>query len=111
MDPNSHEVVALWPEPTSRYAVIRHAGTDTAGRPTHSSLAVGIGYCATCEAVPEIIPHGIEVVEMESAKARYENWYSDAYGMWLRAHARDYLKLDDVAIGTLMDTWERDRTA
>ena len=49
------------------------------------------------------------VAEMEPAKQRYAAWFSQGFGIWLRAHARDHLQMDDVAVTKLMQQWEADR--
>ena len=109
MDPKGGGELLLWPLPDSRYALIRHEGKDSLGQRSVSMLASGISYCATCVPVPTVVPGGIEVVEMEPAKERYANWYTPKHGEWLRAHARDYLKMDEQAMTALMGQWERDR--
>jgi hypothetical protein len=115
IDPNGGRAVLLWPFPTSIYAGIRHGGLDSRNQPTQSSIAVGIGFCQLCAPVVGQInlnvdvPNAIEVVELESAKSRYAFWYTPGFGEWMRAHARDYLKMDDVAITKLMKQWEEDR--
>jgi hypothetical protein len=112
-DPSLAADILLWPMPDSVYLGVRHAGTDSRGRPTNSAIAVGIGSCFKCAPAlgspTSIIPNAIEVVEIEGAKARYAHWYTPGFGEWLRAHARDHLKMDGVAIGKLMAQWEADR--
>ncbi len=113
-DPGVQGDILLWPKPESVYACIRHEGLDSRGERSHSLIAVGIGYCPACApsvgTVTRDVPGGIEVVELERAAVRYANWYTPRHGEWLRAHARDQLKMDDVAITKLMQQWEDDRT-
>jgi hypothetical protein len=113
-DPGAGGDILLWPKPESVYACVRHEGLDSTGQRSRSLVAVGIPYCPGC--APKVgdlslAVHGaIEVVELERAKTRYASWYTPKHGEWLRAHARDQLKMDDVAIEKLLKQWEADRT-
>ena len=115
--PNTSEPLLLWPMPDSVYAGIRHTAT-VEGKTESGHIAVGIGFCAAhAPSVGDLphaglrgeIPDAIEVVEVETAKSRYAHWFSPGFGEWLRAHARDHLKMDGVAIDKLMAQWEADR--
>jgi len=112
-DPGSNQEILLWPKPDSVYAGIRHEGLDSHGERSQSLIAAGISYCPSCApAVGErsaAVPGAIEVVELERARERYARWYTASYGDWLRAHARDQLRMDDVAITKLLKQWEDDR--
>jgi hypothetical protein len=117
--PNSPEPLLLWPMPDSVYAGIRHRSVDSLGRATVSAIAVGIGFCGPDAPRVGDVPHpnlaadlpgAIEVVEVETAKERYAHWFTPGFGEWLRAHARDYLKMDGVAIDKLMEQWKGDCT-
>lgn len=108
--------IILWPAPLSRYVAVL-TERDAQGQ---RHLTPGIGYCAAC--CPPVggtpptellaaVPRCTTVAEIEMAPARYAQWFSDGFGVWLRAHARDQLKMDDGAIDKLMGQWETDRAA
>ena len=114
LDPKDGSTILLWPLPTSRYASVLTARDDRG----NSHLAPGIGYCGGCAPAlhaapgPELaalVPGALVVALVEEAGTRYAHWYTPGYGEWLRAHARDYLELDEMAIGRLMAQWEADR--
>lgn len=108
--------IILWPAPLSRYVAVLTA-RDAKGQ---RHLTPGIGYCVTCcppvggEPPAELlaaVPNCTTVAEIELPAARYAAWFTSGFGDWLRAHAKDQLKMDDGAIEKLMRQWETDRVA
>lgn len=108
--------IILWPSPLSRYVAVLTA-RDAEGK---RHLTPGIGYCAPCcppvggippEELLAAVPNCTTVAEIEMAHARYAQWFTPGFGEWLKAHAKDQLKMEEGAITRLMDQWERDRAA
>ena len=112
-DPGAGDIL-LWPKPESVYACVRHEGLDSTGsahaRSSRSAFPIARGARPRSGDLSLAVHGAIEVVELERAKTRYASWYTPKHGEWLRAHARDQLKMDDVAIEKLLKQWEADRT-
>src|SRR5262245_4721695 len=96
------DVVLLWPDPTSLYAWIE----------TPDGHAPGVAFCAEC-VDQDVLPdpdYGYKVLKFDTAGDRYRHWFTEGYGVFLRAWLADHLKLDDVDIVNLSTQWNRDRS-
>ena len=102
----------LWPSPDSFYVTIDRG----------DSLTPGIGFCPDClpmmfdrisglsqPARGDIYEWSGRVVAIESAYARYVDWYSDGREKFYRDWFRDALSLDAPTIDALMALWKSDR--
>jgi hypothetical protein len=100
--------IPLWPRKDSMYVQCW----------TPSGYAPGIGYCPAC--CPDLGSAGPRedlgpVIGYETARGRYQKWYTDQHGEFLRAWLRDAMGdrpfFDDVEIERIMQEWERERTS
>jgi hypothetical protein len=122
--PKTGERIALWPRPSSLYPVFA----------TEHGEVRGIAFCASCcpavndrgptevmagmwdgpkrlATVPVSVGHCLAV---QTARERYDYWYSDTFGTWLRAWLKDELNVDLIKSGLLEEIvaeWNIDRSA
>jgi len=93
-------VTILWPDPTTVYACVA----------TVNGLAPGIGYHAGCApALGGACGDLGEIVGYEPAVARYGVWFTEGYGVFLKAWLADHLQLGDIAIARAVAQWDEDR--
>ena len=127
-DPKTGAPIILWPDPTTRYARVRIHVEPTG----EDRVAVGLNFCAECSVEPHtqgILPAlatnarartGVvgealarvpdaTVLEWESAGDRYQGWFTETYGTWLRAWLHDYARLEAPAADAIVAQWEADR--
>lgn len=106
----TNQPIALWPRPE----------TLTAHHWTRSGWALHGTFCVACcpdfGAPPcghilEADPEAGGAIGFERSRDRYTRWYSEDYGVWLRAWLVDELRLDEPDRERLVALWEFDRAA
>lgn len=103
--PISGEPMLLWPDPTSVYATYGMAP---------DGLVPGIGYCKDCapavgDAPPDFlvaeVPSISTVRYVDTAGARYRDWYTDTRGVFMEA----WLREQHIDPGPVLAQWQADR--
>ena len=126
--PRTGEPVYLWPMPTARFLIYRLANgnvvnaicvcpccTCAPGAPMHTHARVQMAQSAA-HAGPErdagytnADVEGATLTGSATARERYAAWFVPPFGEWLRAHLRDFHRLESAGIEAIMTTWKEDR--
>lgn len=127
--PTTGTTIPLWPMPSSRYLIFRLGNGNIVN-------AIGVCPCYAGQPGDPLPPNakaqmardaamaverdaGYQAGDLETAalvgsataRERYAAWFIPPYGDHLKAWLKDFVRMEEAAIGRVMQQWQEDRLA